>query len=481
MDKIDNFINGQLCPPISAHYIDNISPATGEIYGQIPNSDENDLSIAIAAAKQAQADWANMASEQRSDILNKIAQLIEKNLEQLAEAESIDNGKPISVARAVDIPRAASNFKFFASASSQFASQSHQMAGNAINYTLRQPLGIVGCISPWNLPLYLFTWKIAPALAAGNCVIAKPSEVTPKTASLFAMLCQQAGLPDGVLSILHGKGQDIGKLICEHPDISAISFTGGTQTGAQIATSLAPTFKKLSLELGGKNPAIIMNDCDFEQTLNEVFRASFANQGQICLCASRLYIQRDLYEKFKSALVEKAKLLVPRDPLNPTTMMGAIVSKAHLEKILSFVQLAKHDGAKILAGGEQATLSGSLKNGYYMQPTVIEGLSAKHACNQQEIFGPVVTLTPFNTLEEAISLANDNDYGLASTVWTTNINTAHIAAEQLKTGIVWINCWLHRDLRTPFGGMKNSGLGREGGEEAMRFFTETKNVCIKYT
>ncbi|QOL24493.1 aldehyde dehydrogenase [Thalassotalea sp. LPB0316] len=481
MDNIDNFIGNQHLAPVSKNYLDNICPATGQVYGSIPNSDEADLELAIVAAKRAQKSWAQMPSEQRSDILIKIAQLIEQNLEELAQAESLDNGKPISLARSVDIPRAASNFKFFAAAASQFASQAHHMPNNAINYTLRQPVGIVGCISPWNLPLYLFTWKIAPALAAGNCVIAKPSEVTPKTASMLGKICQQAGLPEGVLAILHGEGKTIGNLICQHRDIKAISFTGGTQTGAYIATQLAPQFKKLSLELGGKNPAIVLNDCDMELTLNEIFRASFANQGQICLCASRIYVQREIYQDFKRALVEKAKALMPADPANEQTAMGAIVSKPHLNKVLGFIERAKQSGATILTGGEQVKLAGRLADGYYLQPTIIEGLANEHECNQQEIFGPVVTLTPFDSIDEAITLANDSDYGLAATVWTKNLANAHDIAEQLQTGIVWVNCWLHRDLRTPFGGMKQSGLGREGGEEAMRFFTEAKNVCIKYT
>ena len=480
MDIIDNFIGGELTPPADGDYLENICPATGQVYGKIPNSNDADLAKAISSAQEAQQTWANTPLEQRSDILLKIAQLIEEHVDELALAESVDNGKPISLAKQVDIPRAASNFKFFANAATQFASESHAMPGDAINYTLRQPLGIVGCISPWNLPLYLFTWKIAPALAAGNCVIAKPSEVTPKTASMLAKLCLDAGLPKGVLSILHGQGQQIGRMICNHPEIKAVSFTGGTQTGGQIATELAPRFKKLSLELGGKNPAIIFSDCDFEHTIEQVFRASFANQGQICLCASRLYIQREIYDKFKEALVKKAKQLVPSDPLNESSKMGAIVSKQHLSKILNFVELAKNSNANILCGGYQITLEGELENGFYMAPTIIENLAIDHACNQQEIFGPVITLTPFDDVQEAITLANNSDYGLATTIWTQDINKAHHVAAQVNTGIVWVNCWLHRDLRTPFGGMKNSGLGREGGNEAMRFFTEAKNVCIKY-
>lgn len=481
MEYLANFIANEYVAPSNEQYLDNICPATGKTYSKIPNSDAQDLERAVAAAKSSQQLWASMPLEARSDILIKIAQLIEAHHETLAKAEAMDNGKPISLAKQVDIPRAASNFKFFAHAANQFASESHAMAGDAINYTLRQPLGIVGCISPWNLPLYLFTWKIAPALAAGNCVIAKPSEITPMTAYLLGDICRQAGLPAGVLSILHGEGKHIGDMICQHPDVKAVSFTGGTTTGAQIATKLAPTFKKLSLELGGKNPALIFADCDFEQTLEQVFHASFANQGQICLCASRLYIERSIYDRFKQQFVEKASQLTPNDPMAADTQMGAIVSAPHLNKILHYIEKANADGATLLYGGHQVKLGAPLDQGYFLAPTVIEGLTNSHACNQEEIFGPVVTITPFDSEPEAIALANDSPYGLAATIWSQDVNRAHRISEQLETGIVWVNCWLHRDLRTPFGGAKQSGLGREGGFEAMRFFTEAKNVCIKYT
>lgn len=480
MDILQNFIDGSYQDPINKHYIDNIEPATGLIYGQTPNSCQDDVELAVSAAEKALSQWQAMPLEQRADILYAIAQGIEAQLDELALAESIDNGKPISLAKTVDIPRAASNFKFFAHACSQFASESHAMIGSATNYTLRQAIGIVGCISPWNLPLYLFTWKIAPALAAGNCVIAKPSEVTPKTAALLGEICQAAGLPKGVLNILHGTGASVGSAICNHKKVKAISFTGGTATGAAIATQLAPQFKKLSLELGGKNPALIFADCDFDSTVEQVFKASFANQGQICLCASRLYIERPLFEKFKQALVAKAQALQPEDPLIQSSQMGAIVSKDHLEKILGYIELAKNEGGNVLTGGEQVHLTNRCANGYFLQPTIIEGLPNQAQCNQEEIFGPVITLQAFDTEEEVINLANDSQYGLATTLWTNNLSRAHRLSEQLNTGIVWVNCWLLRDLRTPFGGMNHSGVGREGGFEAMRFFTESKNVCIKY-
>jgi len=477
---IENFIDGHYQAPLNGIYLDNTEPATGLVYGKIPNSDKDDVEQAINAAERALPAWRALDIEQRADYLMAIAHEIEKNIEPLALAEAKDNGKPISLAKMVDIPRAASNFKFFAHACSQFSSEAHAMSNTAINYTLRQSIGIVGCISPWNLPLYLFTWKIAPALAAGNCVIAKPSEITPQTAAMLGEICQKVGLPKGVLNILHGTGASVGSAICNHPKVKAISFTGGTATGAAIATQLAPKFKKLSLELGGKNPALIFDDCDLEKTVDEVFRASFANQGQICLCASRLYVQRGIYEKFKKALVEKAEKLIPADPLLSDTKMGAIVSKTHLDKIISYIELAKEEGGTILVGGQKVTGEGRCQQGYFLQPTIIEGLDNNATCNQQEIFGPVITIQPFESDEQALALANESDYGLAATIWTNNLSRAHQLAEQINTAIVWINCWMLRDLRTPFGGMNHSGVGREGGIEAMRFFTEPKNVCVKY-
>lgn len=477
---LENFIGGNFIGPLSGNFIDNINPATGTVYGQIPDSNTRDIEVAVKAAKKAFPAWSILSVEKRFNILNKIAELIEENLNGLALAETNDNGKPLWLAKQVDIPRASSNFRFFATGIMHFANESHNMEDKAINYTLRQPLGIVGCISPWNLPLYLFTWKIAPALAAGNCVIAKPSEITPVTAFLLGKICKEAGLPDGVLNIVHGVGQHCGEAIVKHPDIKAISFTGSTKAGERIASIAAPMFKKLSLELGGKNPNIIFNDCNWEKMLTETIRSSFGNQGQICLCGSRLLIERSAYEEFKKHFIPIIKNMKPGDPLLETSKQGAIVSKVHFDKIMNSIALAKEEGGKILCGGNVVKVEGRCAEGYFIEPTIIEGLDQNCRTNQEEIFGPVITIQPFDTEEEALQLANNSTYGLAATVWTQDISKAHRIASKVETGIVWVNCWLVRDLRTPFGGMKNSGVGREGGWEALRFFTEAKNVCIQY-
>lgn len=478
--NIQNYINGEFVKPVSNDWIDNFNPAKGEMYGQIPNSTQKDVENAYQAAVDAFPKWSNTSLEERSKILSKISSLILEKLDVLAIAESKDNGKPLSLAKTLDIPRAASNFQFFANAITQFSSEAHESVGlDAVNFTLRQPLGVVGCISPWNLPLYLFTWKIAPALAAGNCVVAKPSEVTPMTAYLLGEICNDAGLPKGVLNIVHGLGTTTGQAIVEHPNIKAISFTGGTKTGAHIARVAAPMFKKLSLELGGKNPNIIFADCDYNKMLETTVRSSFANQGQICLCGSRILVEEKIYEKFKIDFIKKVKQLKVGHPSEESTDIGALVSKEHLEKIESYIEIAEDEGGKILCGGLEVTLP-NYENGYYFQPTIIEVTNNQCKLNQEEIFGPVVTILSFKTDEEALTLANDVKYGLSSTLWTNNLNRTMQFAKQLHTGIVWVNTWMLRDLRTPFGGAKESGIGREGGFEALRFFTEPKNVCIKY-
>ena len=475
MITLKNYINGELCDPVSQRFFDDFNPATGKPYARIPDSNEHDVEQAFGAAKNAFPQWSNTSKEERYAVLNRIANLIDQHADDFAKAESIDNGKPFKLAKRVDIARASANMRFFATAILHYGSESHAMEDKGFNYTLRQPIGVVGCISPWNLPLYLFTWKIAPALATGNCVVAKPSEITPMTAFLFSQLCIEAGLPAGVLNIVHGTGQKCGDAIVKHPQIKAISFTGGTATGEHIARTAAPMFKKLSLELGGKNPNIIFADCDFEKMMSTTMHSSFSNQGQICLCGSRIYVQKSIYEKFKNEFVSRTKKLKVGNPFDESVSLGAVVSEPHMKKILSYIELAKQEGGKILCGGNQFVPDEEeLKGGYYIEPTIIEGLAYNCRTNLEEIFGPVVTIMPFETEEEVITYANVTQYGLAATIWTQNVNTAHRVASKIDSGIIWINCWLVRDLRTPFGGMKNSGVGREGGFEALRFLPNRK-------
>jgi len=477
--NIRNYIDGAFSDPVGGQFLDNIDPSTGNTYGLIPRSQAADVDLAVAAAKAAFPAWSSLSAAQRSSWLMKVSNAIDAKLETLALAESKDNGKPLKLATAVDIPRARDNFKFYATAILHDAYETHDMGVDGFNYTLRQPIGVAGCISPWNLPLYLFSWKIAPALAAGNTVVAKPSEVTPATAYLLSEILDEIGFPKGVLNIVHGLGAEVGAAIVAHNDTNIISFTGGTQTGKAISSVAAPMFKKISLELGGKNANVVFDDCDFEDAVNTSVRSSFANQGQICLCGSRIYIQRGIYEKFKAAFLERVNGLTVADPLSDKARMGAVVSKEHMEKVLSYIELAKDEGGTLLAGGHRVQLEGRCEKGYFIAPTVFEDLPAGCRTNQEEIFGPVVTLTPFDTEEEALAMANGTAYGLAATIWTSDLKTAHRMAAGLHAGIIWVNCWLLRDLRTPFGGVKQSGVGREGGFEALRFFTEPKNICIK--
>lgn len=480
MKKILNYIDGEYVEAVSGKWLDNYNPAIGEVYSKIANSDAEDVEKAYQAAARAFKSWSNTTIEERSRIMLKIADLIEERMEDLAMAETVDNGKPLSLSMAVDIPRASSNFRFFGNAITQFSSEAHESVGsNTMNFTLNHPLGVVGCISPWNLPLYLFSWKIAPAIASGNTVVAKPSEITPMTAFLLGEICSEAGLPKGVLNIVHGEGPSAGQAIVAHPEIKAISFTGGTLTGQHIARTAAPMFKKLSLELGGKNPNIIFADCDYDKMLAVTMKSSFANQGQICLCGSRIFIEKSIYEKFKKDFVEKTKTLKVGDPLNTESNLGALVSKPHLEKVESYIKLAEKEGGRILFGGNRVKVKGH-ENGYYLEPTIIEIERDDCRINQEEIFGPVVTIMSFEKEEEVLAMANSVKYGLSATLWTKDLDRTMRMSKQLETGIVWVNTWLNRDLRTPFGGMKDSGVGREGGFEALKFFTETKNVCIKY-
>jgi aminomuconate-semialdehyde/2-hydroxymuconate-6-semialdehyde dehydrogenase len=479
MQKIQNYINGELTGPSSQEYIDSFNPAEGKVYSLVPDSNDDDIRKAVAAASHAFPQWANLRVEKRAAILLKIADLVDRDLHKLALAESIDNGKPVSLAKRIDIPRASANMRFFATGAIHASSEAHVTGMEAINYTARTPLGVAGCISPWNLPLYLFTWKIAPALAAGCTVVGKPSELTPMTAFLFSKLCIEAGLPAGVLNVVHGSGNKAGQSIVEHPQVAAISFTGGTVTGKKIAATAGPMFKKLSLELGGKNPNIIFADANFDLAVETTVESSFSNQGEICLCGSRVFVERSMYEKFTEALIRKTRSLVVGDPLEEQTQIGALVSSDHLKKVLGYVSLAQEEGGQILCGGNTVKVQGRCSEGFFMEPTIIAGLGSACRANQEEIFGPVITIMPFDSEEEVIAEANSTAYGLSATLWTENLKRAHRVAAQLKSGIVWVNCWMFRDLRTPFGGMKQSGLGREGGWEALKFFTETKNICIK--
>ena len=477
--KIRNFINGEFVEPIGGRYLDNVEPATGKPYSQVADSDAHDVDLAVAAAEKAFRDWSKKTATERSNLLLRIAELIERDLEKFARAESIDSGKPISLARSMDIPRAVANFRFFATAILHTESEAHITDDVAFNYTLRQPRGIAGLISPWNLPLYLLSWKIAPAIAVGNTAIAKPSELTPMTALLLCKVCQEAGLPPGVLNVVHGTGPNVGAAITAHPKITTISFTGGTVTGRKVAEASAPLFKKVSLELGGKNPNIIFADADLDAAIDGSVRSSFANQGQVCLCGSRLFVEQPIYKQFVDRFIEKASQLKQGDPLDEQTQQGAIVNKPQLEKVKFYVDLAQKEGGKIALGGSAPHAPNErCREGYFFPPTVITGLPVSCRTNREEIFGPVVTITPFESEDEVIGHANDVEYGLSSTVWTQNLSRAHRVAEKIHAGTVWVNCWLVRDLRVPFGGMKQSGVGREGGEEALRFFTEPKNVCI---
>jgi len=474
-EKILNFIGGDMREPQGGAWLDNVDPATGQVYGQIAASGKDDLEVAVTAAKKAFPAWRDAGAEMRAACLRKLADLIENHFEEFVRAESRDNGKPVALARAVDVPRGIANLRAFATAALEFSGECFEN-DDAQSYTLRQPHGVVATISPWNLPLLLFTWKAAPALAAGNCLIAKPSEVTPASAFLLSSLINEAGFPPGVFNVLHGHGAEIGAAITAHPDITAISFTGGTVTGKEIYAGAAENLKKISLELGGKNPTIIFADADFDKAVEGAKIAGFANQGQICLCGSRLLIEQSIFDKFKAAFLQKTAALKIGDPLDDETQHGATVSDAHMQKVLSCIALAKEEGGKILTGGARVQLEGRCENGYFIAPTVIEGLPQNCRTNKEEIFGPVVTLIPFTSEAEALDIANGTEYGLAASVWTEDQEKAARMAAGIDSGIVWLNCWNLRDLNTPFGGMKKSGIGREGKHRAMQFFTEEKTV-----
>jgi len=476
--KIQNYINGNFVESTSKQVLKNFNPATAEIINCFPNSNQNDIYEAVDSAKKAFLNWKSISQSDRSQYLIDLGNEIKKNAEELAIAESLDTGKPEWLSKELDIPRAAENLIYFGNSIKHSFSKYKNMDANSFNYTIRQPIGVVGCISPWNLPLYLLTWKIAPALATGNTVVAKPSELTPYTAYLLSKLCKKINLPKGVLNIVHGLGTVAGDLLVKHKDVPVITFTGGTETGKIINNNAALLLKKVSLELGGKNPNIIFDDADLNIALNTSIKSSFLNQGQICLCGSRIYVQDKIYDDFKEIFLSKVKKIQIGNPSKKSDL-GAVISKEHLYKILSFIDKAKKDGGRILIGGNKVTMSGKYKNGFYMEPTVIEGLSIKSEVNQKEIFGPVVTISSFKNENEVINLANNTEYGLSASVFTQNLSRAHRVASLIDAGTVWINTWLHRDLSVPFGGMKKSGIGREGGESSFRFFTEPKNICIK--
>ncbi|GAB4410458.1 MAG: 5-carboxymethyl-2-hydroxymuconate semialdehyde dehydrogenase [Bacteroidia bacterium] len=477
--RLPNYIGGEWQAPAHDRWLAVTDPATGRIYTEVAASTADDVDRACAAARQAFPAWAAMDAWERSAWLTRIADELVRRSETLALAESCDNGKPLTLARRVDIPRAAHNFRFFAQALTQFHGETYDMGTPGFNYTLRRPHGVAGLISPWNLPLYLFTWKIAPALAAGNTAVAKPSEITPLTAYLLAEICRDIGLPPGVLNIVQGTGTDCGEAIVRHPGIGVLSFTGSTAVGRRISELAAPMFKKLSLEMGGKNATLVFADADYEAAVAGSLRAAFSNQGQICLCGSRMLVERTIYDRFVDDFVAGARALRTGDPLDPDTDIGAIVSRAQWEKDLQYIALARSEGGEIRCGGAApASVSERCRDGYFLLPTVITGLDATCRVNQEEIFGPVVTVQPFDTEAEALALANGTPYGLAASLWTDDLKRAHRVAAALETGIVWINSWMVRDLRTPFGGMKQSGVGREGGVEALRFFTEAKNIFV---
>ncbi|MEL6344624.1 MAG: aldehyde dehydrogenase [Myxococcota bacterium] len=479
MPSLYNYIGGRFVPAANGGWMDNHNPATNTVRARIPRSNQADVDAAIQAAQAARrGPWGQTSAEQRATILDAIADGIVARFEEFAEAESADTGKPLWLTRKVDIPRAVQNFRFFAGAVRHDETGMHQMA-NAINYTVRQPLGIVALITPWNLPLYLLTWKAAPALGMGNVIVAKPSELTPSTATLLCEVIEQAGVPPGVFNLLHGLGAEVGAPLVDHPGVNGVSFTGGTATGAMVAAAAAPKFKKLSLELGGKNATIIFEDCDFDATVAGAARAAFLNQGQICLCGSRILVQRSIMDRFIDAFVEHVRDLKIGDPSQPESYLGSLVSQAHRDKVESYIALAKKEGGRILTGGERPALAAPFDQGAFLQPTVVADLPPDSQTATEEIFGPVVTIHPFDTDEEAVAIANGVRYGLAASVWTQDLPRAHGVAAALDTGMVWVNTWLQRDLRVPFGGMKDSGVGREGGKYSLDFFSESRNVCVR--
>jgi len=478
---IDNFVDGRYAPPLTGNRAPNRNPATNSLAGELSMSGPEDVDAAVGAAHAAlTGPWARWSVEERARVLERIADGIEARFSDLARLESIDTGKPIQTAQNVDIARAVSNFRFFAGAVRHTGSDAHPMQG-ALNYTLRQRLGVVALITPWNLPLYLLSWKVAPALAMGNTIVCKPSEMTPLTAHALGQIAVEAGLPPGVLNVIHGNGQDVGGPLCGHPLVKAISFTGGTVTGHKVASAAARSLKKSSLELGGKNPSLVFADCDIDRTVKGVLRASFANQGQVCLCGERLLVEEEIADEFVGRLAAGAKAIRVGDPLDPATEFGSQVSLAHRAKIEQYVQIARDEGGTVVAGGERPDLMSPWNAGAFYTPTIVTGLASSARAAREEIFGPVVTVHTFRRDDEAVVMANEVEYGLSASIWTSSLRRAHQMAEEIDAGTIWVNTWLKRDLRVPFGGMKASGVGREGGRYSLEFFSEPKNVCIDLT
>ena len=476
MIQVQNYINGEFTT--TKDIIDDINPATGEIIAKIPKSGSKEVSNAVDAADMARVSWSELSSEKRADWLDKIADALESKSDDIASLESLDTGKPITLAKAVDASRSVANFRFFAQFSRDFSVENFEM-DDAMNHVVLKPVGIAGLITPWNLPLYLLSWKIAPAIVMGNTVVAKPSELTPLTANLLSQTLDEIGFPAGVVNILHGLGSETGQAIVENPKINLISFTGGTLTGKKVAETAAPMFKKLSLELGGKNATIILDDANLDSSIPEIARSAFMNQGQVCLCGSRILVSDKIWDEFVDKFVGYVRNMKVGDPSSEDSDLGALVSFAHRDKVESYIHLAEREGGKILCGGKSPTLPSPFDKGAFLEPTVVSDLSHMSRTATEEIFGPVVTLHPFRTDEEAIDIANCTDYGLAGSVWTGDTNRGKLVAEKIETGMVWVNTWLHRDLRVPFGGVKDSGVGREGGRWSLSFFSEAVNICVK--
>ena len=478
MDDLHNYIGGQFLTHSGGQWMNNTEPATGSHICRIPLSDASDVDAAVDAARAAQPAWAALSHSERAGWLDRIADALEARYEDIAVLESRDTGKPISLARAVDAHRSVSNFRFFAGILREHEEEVFEMT-SATNYVVNKPVGVGALITPWNLPLYLLSWKVAPAIGMGNTVVCKPSELTPLTADLMMRVIDEVGLPAGVVNLVHGEGAGAGAPLVSHSDVDLVSFTGGTSTGEKVAASAAPAFKKLSLELGGKNASIVFADCDMDSTVAGVVRAGFLNQGQVCLCGSRVLIEDSAYAEFRDRFVDAVEAMRIGDPSEESTDLGALISEEHLAKVQGYVELAKQEGGVLLTGGTPCLPSG-FEGGNWMVPTVIEGLSPDSRCSTEEIFGPVVTLHPFGSEDEAVAIANNTRYGLAGSVWTSDLDKGRRVSEAIDTGMVWVNTWLHRDLRVPFGGIKDSGVGREGGKWSLDFFSEAMNVCVKH-